>query len=241
MADKLVLKGPAKSIWLNGYDISAESNRINLESAIEEQPSDNFANGAKETEPGMEMVKGTVAVMLPITFAWEKALFDARGTGVVLAFCFEGNSAGQLAYAVYGLSTKHYPGAQVGQLLGTTVELASKGTPMLRGKVLEAVTQRSASGNSGSLQLVGGVPSGQSLWIAYQVREMTATNLAAVLQRDDNAGFSSPLTAITLSTFTAVGGEVKSVAGPITDDYYRLAFTLTGVGNYQVAAILAVQ
>jgi hypothetical protein len=243
MASQPALVGKVKGIYYNGLDISSESNNIDLQHGIEDLPSDNFGAAFKDHEAGLAYCSGKVGIMLPGDHVLESALGDGVATsGNIISLLADGLGAGATSFALSGLSVERRRGLQIGQLYSTTLNVACKGAPgLLRGKLLEAVVSRSASANTAGIQFTGGVPAGQSLYIAYHVIEMTATNVAAVVQRDDNAGFTSALTAIAMTTFTGIGAEVKSVPGPITDDRFRLSFTLTGTGSYTVVAVLAVQ
>ena len=52
------------------------------------------------------------------------------------------------------------------------------------------------------------------------------------IQSDDNAGFSSATNRITSFTAaTARGYQWGSVAGAVTDDYWRCVYTITGTGT----------
>jgi hypothetical protein len=240
MADKLVTK--ATGIYYNGYDIAAESSAVALTYGIEEVGADNFGANYKDWEPGLHHCRGTVDVMLATDHLLEAAQSAGVGVGTnLLAFLVGGSTAGSIAFALSGLSLNRRRGFQIGQLYSSALDISCKGTPLVRGKLLEAVTSRSASADTTGIQFTGGVSSTQRLYIAYHVTQMTATNLAAVLQRDDNSGFTSATTAITLTTATGITREFASVAGAITDDWYRLSFTLTGAGSYTAVAVIAVQ
>lgn len=241
MANKLVLK--AKKIFLGGRYISDATNRIAMDAPIEEVDSTNFGSAAKEAEPGLESSTAQVGIMLPDDFDLEGALFDARGTGVLATFFVEGNSAGDVAWSVHGLSTKHYPGAQIGQLLSTTVELASHGVPTIRGQVLEDDSVQFDEGDANGanyLELTGGVDSSQRLTLVVHLVELTGiTALDISLESDVDNVFGGPTTRITLDTFDDIGAQRGTVDGAITDEFFRLAFAPTGTGTFKVAAVLA--
>lgn len=241
MADKMVLK--AKRIFLGGRYISDATNRIVLNADIEEVDSTNFGSLAKDAEPGLDSSSAQIGIMLPDDFDLDGALYAARGQGVLATFLIEGNAAGDVAWSVHGLSGKHYPGAQIGQLLSTTVELASYGVPTIRGKVLEVDTVQYDDGDANganNLQFVGGVAADERLTLVLHLVEFTGiTALGVTLESDSTNLFPSPVTRITLSSFTAIGAQRGTVDGAITDEFFRLAFAATGTGTFKVAAVLA--
>lgn len=89
---------------------------------------------------------------------------------------------------------------------------------------------RTTSG-TGSTSILGTVPTGKSLAVAIHVLMVAGTTPALTLtvQRDDNAGFTTPVTVATLGPTAVPAASLTVVAGPITpDDRYRVTWTLTG-------------
>jgi hypothetical protein len=67
-----------------------------------------------------------------------------------------------------------------------------------------------------------------------------APTFTVVLESDDNAGFTSPTTRLTSASYSAsTGAEWQSVAGPVTDTYWRVKWTVTG-GTGPSVSFLAV-
>ena len=48
------------------------------------------------------------------------------------------------------------------------------------------------------------------------------------VQSDDNSGFTTATTRLTFTAATTRSGEYKSAAGPITDTYWRLSYSVSG-------------
>ena len=100
-----------------------------------------------------------------------------------------------------------------------------------RGALIHPATVTRTAGGTGSTSILGTVPTGRSLLVAIHVLTVTGTTpaLTITVQRDDNAGFSSPTTAAALGPVSAPTSQLTVVAGPITpDDRYRVIWTLTG-------------
>lgn len=236
--NKLPLK--ARNVYLGAYDISGFSRNVMMGSALQELPSTAYGDAATNNESGLPTVSATIDVMMPTTFAWDAAIFGARGAKTPLTFFIEGNSAGNVALTVYGLECKYAPGLKIGDIMANQLAIASKGQEVVRGLVLENGANKVASGDGNGVQL-GAVASGKSLFLAYHVLLMTATSVAGVLKSATSGAFSSPTTRITTTTWTGIGSELLSVAGPITDTWYRLTWTLVGSGAFQIAAAIAAQ
>lgn len=97
------------------------------------------------------------------------------------------------------------------------------------------------TGTSLQLGAVATGPTGipQRLWAALFVTGSSGTNLAVTIQSDNATGFPSPATAITFSTVSVAGWQFQSVAGPITDDWFRVNATV-GSGTFTYAVLLGV-
>ena len=71
---------------------------------------------------------------------------------------------------------------------------------------------------------------GKSMYAALHVISVSGTSptLDVIVQSDDNSGFTTPTNRITFSQTGAVGAEWGSVAGAVTDDYWRVSYTIGG-------------
>ena len=56
----------------------------------------------------------------------------------------------------------------------------------------------------------------------------TTPTLVVKVQSDDNAGFTSATDRITFTSANSIGGQWSSVAGAVTDDYWRVTWTVGG-------------
>lgn len=100
-----------------------------------------------------------------------------------------------------------------------------------RGQLIHPANVVRSAGGTGSTSVLGTVPTGKSVVAAIHVLTVTGTTPALTLtvQRDDNAGFTTPVTVATLGPVSAPTSSLTVVAGPITpDDRYRVTWTLTG-------------
>ena len=100
-----------------------------------------------------------------------------------------------------------------------------------RGQLIHPANVVRSAGGTGSTAILGTVPTGRNLLVAIHVFSVTGTtpNLTITVQRDDNAGFASPVGVTAASGVTGPGSSLFIVAGPITpDDRYRVVWTLTG-------------
>lgn len=129
-------------------------------------------------------------------------------------------------------------GGAVGEVLGFTLNAASDLGDLIRGTLMENGTE-TASGNGTGRQL-GAVSSSQSVYAALHVTAITG-DWDVVVESDDNAGFTTAVTRATFSGLTAVGDQFTSVAGAITDDYWRLRFVENSAGSITLVGSLGIQ
>ena len=91
-------------------------------------------------------------------------------------------------------------------------------------------TARTSSG-TGTAWQVGALSSSQRLYAGLHVISASGTTpTLAVKVQSDTVGFGSATDRITFSTATDVANreQFSSVAGAITDDYWRVSYTIGG-------------
>lgn len=140
--------------------------------------------------------------------------------------------AGSAALFTRGLlQSWQSPTGKTGELAGYNMALGIDNAPV-DGYVAATLATRGAL--TGTAVQLGALTGTQRLWAALFVQAGTFTNLAVTIQ-SDTVGFPSAATAITFATVSAAGGQFASVAGPLTDDYFRVSATIgSGTTPYAV-------
>jgi hypothetical protein len=123
------------------------------------------------------------------------------------------------------------------QILGNLGDVAgwsadARGTwPLVRGvSAHPSGTPRTATGVGTSLQL-GALAEGQNMYANLHVLSVSGTaapTLTMTVHSDNATGFPSTTLRGSFAAKTAVGGESIRIAGPITDDWWRLSWTISG-------------
>lgn len=109
--------------------------------------------------------------------------------------------------------------------------MAKGSTKLARGVVGHPPGTARTSTGTGTANQLGALSAAQSLYVNLHVLSIAGTtpSLTVRVESDDNAGFSSATTRGTFTAATtAVGGQHMRIAGPITDDYWRAAWTISG-------------
>lgn len=137
-------------------------------------------------------------------------------------------AVGSLAYLTRGLDSEYKPGAKHGELLGWSAQL-DVNWPIVRGQIFHPQgTARTATGSGTAIQL-GAVSSTQALYICLHALSVTDGSLTVKFQSDNGSGFPSATDVATFNAVTTtVGGQAIRVPGPITDDWFRAQWTISG-------------
>jgi hypothetical protein len=134
------------------------------------------------------------------------------------------------------------PSGAVGEMAAFRAAARSgDGAGLIGGTVIHNQT-RTTSGNGTGFQL-GAVGATQRVHGALHVLSAAGTtpSLTVVVQ-SDTSGFPSPTTQLSFAAKTAIGSEFLSAAGPITDDFWRANFTISGTSpSFLFALILGIQ
>jgi hypothetical protein len=148
-----------------------------------------------------------------------------------------GSADGSVTYFGRTLATSYTPlqGAP-GELAMSSITAKTSTGPLVRGlRIFPPSTSVTATANGTGRQL-GALSASQTLYAAMHVLSRTGTlSMTLKIQSDDNAGFTTPTDRIT--SFTAATGRTYqwgSVAGAVTDTYWRAVLTCTGSGTMSV-------
>lgn len=223
-------------IFCGGVDLSGSSNKIEVGEEWEAQKITNFrSGGADEYKAGLGEVDisaegqweaGSGAYVDDGTWAQRRSIepwsIAPDGTSDL--------AAGNLMYLTKALRSKSSMWGEVGRVPGWNA--TAKGSwPLVRGQSAHpSGVPRTATGNGTSLQL-GAVAAGQHMYANLHVLSIAGTSTPSItvkVQSDNATGFPSPTDQGTFAAKTAIGGEAIRIAGPITDDWWRVSWTITG-------------
>lgn len=153
-----------------------------------------------------------------------------------------GVTDGSLAYTFRAMSFNYSPiMASVGEIAMANIGGKARQGPVVRGTVLHPPsTARTTTGNGTGRQL-GALSATQSMYVAVHVTAASGTSptLDLVLESDDNSGFSSATTRNTFTQITDTGWQWAAVAGAVTDDYWRITYTIGGTDPSFEFAVIA--
>ena len=229
--------------WVAGYDFTTDLNQITLGATVDEQDSTTFGSGGYRSRVG-----GLKDVTAQLAGFWQSATaaapdpqaFPDLGVADRVSTFAPTSTEGSVAYtAQLGKFAYDMFGA-VGDVTPFSLNMSgTNAAGLVRGQVAKAKGTVSATGVLGSVQQVGAVASGQFAYAALHVFS-AGTTMTVQVQSAATVGFASPTTRGTFSAATAVGGLwLTRVAGPITDQYWRLNVSAI-TGTFQVAGVIAI-
>lgn len=223
----------AASTWIDEIEVTGDTNQVELAVDVDEVDQTNFAS-----DGWTELAGGLKTVELDLTGFWDEANYAGELLGWVgsrrtVATVAPTGVEGAIAYLFRPYQGNFALGAEVGQSGSMVAALRSyDSSGLVRGSVGLA-SQTIAGDTDGTAIQEGALSATQSM--VANIHVFTAgTTLDISLESDDNSGFTSAVIQAT-DTLTAVGGTRLTVAGPVTDDWWRLRVD-TVTGSFVMAA-----
>ncbi len=233
---------------MGGYDLSADHNSVTLGDGVELVVEPAFGDLIKTTYAGLK-IADLGAAGLYNTAVTEPQLFANIGAvlPITVAPGVPSGAEGELAYFLNALEAQFDPiTASVGQMAKFKFAARAAGGPLVRGLILRNTPAPgdAATGNGTVFQL-GAIGAAQFLWAAVHVFALTggtSPTLTLALQSAPTVGFAAPTTRFTFTAFTTAPNTAwltPQVGGPITDQFWRVTYTITGAPTgwqYAIAA-----
>jgi hypothetical protein len=215
-------------------DLTANTNKVEINSQVEAVKVTNYASGGWDEFLG-GLADADIALVgffesgADVSFA-DPGLFAGLGVSAPFSVAPAGAADQALAYLTNAIEFQYKPlQGGVGDAAGFEASAKSI-TKLARGVIGHPPgTARTASGTGTSNQ-IGALSASQSLYVNLHVLSVSGTtpSLTVRVESDNATGFPSPVTVGTFSAATAVGGQHMRIAGPITDDWFRVGWTISG-------------
>lgn len=218
-----VIKG--RPVWLGELDLSCVATNVAIDYGAEALDTTALCDTTRKNIGGLKtfgfsmdayadfdtidgILNGNVAQAVPLTLATQ--------TGATQETC----------YLVHATQLSHQPfSGAVGDLAATNI--AGNSVSSLAKGILEFNGATSVTGSSTGSQL-GAVSANQQLLANLHVTAAAGTTLDVIVESDDNSGFTTPTTRGVFSQATGITSEHFNLAGAITDDYWRISYTIVG-------------
>jgi hypothetical protein len=233
---KLIVDG---ALALGAYNLTPNTMALSVDMSTDEVPGTTFADSFENFLPG-----GLKKAALGVSGFTEYSSPDvgiaaALGAGNTVITAAAGRSDGSRAWFLNAMVGKYTPfSGSVGE--GAKFELGAATSDRLIAGYLQAYGSKTTTGNSTGQQL-GALSASQSLYASLHVITATGTTLDVTVESDDNSGFTSATTRITFTQVTTTPvAYLSSVAGAVTDTYWRMKWTISGGGPYYIVGAIGI-
>lgn len=229
-------------IALGGYNLRCSMNQVAVDYQADAPECTTFCN---DTHVYAEGGLKTAAISGAGFFEAEEPdlqLYTRIGAaGVPITVC-KSITPGDVAYFQAAMAMQYNPNAPIGQVLGFSLATAAQ-DKLYRGTLMEYQSGITGNGTGTGRQL-GAVSADQSIVCCLHVTKADGStpSLTVIVESDDNAGFTSATTRLTMAAAADLTAEIKLAAGAITDDYWRLRWTTSGSSlDFDFIGSLAIQ
>lgn len=218
-------------LWVGDLALSNIAHTAVLDLAAEAVDATTLADTTRNNLGGLQTLGFSIDAYADFN-AYDLALFTSLGGNTPITMDAVTNNNAYLfnaTHIVHGALS-----GNVGEMAGMNITGATA-APVASGVIVYDDSTSSSGTTSGSQ--VGAVSAGRSMLANLHVTAAAGTSLDVIVQSDDNAGFTSPTNRITFTQATGITSEHLSVAGAITDDYWRISYTIVG-GSFTFAVAI---
>jgi len=241
-------------LFAGSCDLTSQSNKLDFSGAYEEK--DVTTWGSYDPTSGKiakEVIAGLWSGKIAASGFWDAgdlslvddSMWAARAANRGWTVAPAGVTEGSLAYLTNALHTSYQLLGQAGDVAPWQASMSGTGT-MGRGQIASSPgTARTATGSATILGLgAAGVPAGHNLLANLHVLSVAGTStptFTGTVQSAAASNFASPTSRIPFNASTTFDAQWLTLAGPITDRYYRLSWTISGSSpSFLVAASIGI-
>lgn len=217
-------------VFHNQFDLSGDITSLNMD--ISQEPIDNTtvdpANTTRIFTPGLINAAITAEGYMNMG-DHELELNDSTDADNVISVYPNAGTAGLVGYGMKGARSQLVHRGEIGNMYRFTYDLYATSGPIVRLNSMEGKVTKTSTGD-GSAIVLGAVTAARSVYCFLHVTAIAGTNtpsLTVKLQSsaDGSTGWAD---VVSMTAKTAVGAEVKSTAGAMTDTHWRITWTISG-------------
>lgn len=224
-------------VFVGGFDLSGQANQVDIPTASGSMNDvTTFGSGGDaEFRPGIRKTQINVS-----TYVDEALIGSALRVGTSGLVCTVCDDDAEFApgWSIDGVSMSNNREMVPGGVVKAALSLEGTGK-LYHGELLLPRTVDTNGGNGSSRQL-GAVAADERLYASLHVFAVTGGGLTVKVQSDNATGFPSATDRISFTAATAVGSQFASVAGAITDDWFRVSWQQTAT-SATFAVLVGVQ
>lgn len=233
MATQVVKNRPS---WLGSLNIGDYASTLAMEYGAEAADNTVLTDVYRSNAGGLLTFGFSADTYADYTSA-DLAIFNGVNTAVPLTFSTGTGADDEKAFMINALQVSATPiSGTVGDMAGTNISGNAVGR-LVQGIIEFNGSATTTATTTGSQ--IGAVSAVESIYANLHVTAATGSALNVVVQSDNNSGFTSPTNRITFTSATTVTSQNLNLAGAITDDYWRISYTVSG-GSFTFAVALGI-
>ena len=223
-----------RKLWFGEYDLSGDMNAMRLSLGAARQDNTRFGD---DTEIG---AGGLTTILMEHEGIWLAADGDSVDdvlsaqmavADLPISIGAETGADGEIGYLFRAMEGLYVPinAGVIGSMHRFRVSAeGSGGDRAVRSTIMHNATRTATS--NGTARQLGAVSATQKLYATLHVITASAGDTLDVIVKSDSAsGFGvSPETQITFTQATAITKEYATVTGAISDDWFRVEYTIAG-------------
>ncbi len=223
--------------YLGEYDITGFTNAVTLDYAAAALNDTRMGHTTEVNKGGVKTVAFRIGGFAdPATAGMEAIAFGKIGTANIPLTCVPvgGAAVDDVAYFFNALKASMSTFGQHGQLMpfqGSAVGGGESIDKLVRGQVFVSSAVAKTSSSTSAIVQLGAVSATQRVYAAVHVIDTvsgTLPTLDVTVKSAALVGFGSPTTRISFTQAIAKTSELKSAAGAITDQFWRVDWTIGG-------------
>jgi len=229
-----------QELWFGGYRLTRTTNSMALEYGAETVETTVLGDDTRKYAGGLKTVTAQAEGLFTAAQP-DAALFSAVGVANQPFTFGTDDTAGAVAFSFKSLLSQYTPLQNaVGDVIGYSLGAEATGD-LIRGRLVLNAEALTASGSGSGVEM-GATASGQTLYGVLHVLSAGTGTLDAVVESDADNTFASPTTRITFDQASAIGSQWKTAAGPITDTWFRVDYTIAGASpDFDAVVFLGIQ
>lgn len=214
------------SVFAGGYNLTGDTNSVSLDYGADMVEDTTFGKDTHGMRAGLKTVSFSMEGYTDGSQTDTALYYEIGFEDLPLTAMTVGPTEGNAAYSFLTAISEFQPAnGAVGEMASYSASAAAMGA-LIKGYSLAYLENEDTTGVTTGVQ-AGAATAGQTVYAAIHVLSGSGT-LDAVIESDDNAGFTSATSRVTFSQATGVTSEWKTLTGPVTDDYWRVSYTIGG-------------
>lgn len=234
-------------IWMDGYDLSGQSRGVSLTRGVDLKDATTFGSTTRSSFPTLKRSSLNVQGLWSaggssVDGAPEKPLYsNIQSEGTIFSVAPVATE-GTPAYTFQAAQSSYEFGGQIGEIMPFSVAAECSTAPgLVRGQLIFKQSALTSS-STGTKYQVGAVAAGQKMYAALHITSVSGTSptLDVVVESDANSSAGGETSRITFSQASAVGSQWSSVAGAVTDTWWRVSYTIGGSDTPTFAFVVVI-